>query len=263
MMFGAEVENAATTSGRCKVSKLFWLQGTGNQNLEDRFPTSGGDSFIYVRDVKFYSRRRFVMKKYCSWFVFAALFLFFFIPAKATAQDREGQTFTCESRHNRFQSCPISDPQSEVVLVEELGGARCIRGETWGNDANGIWVDRGCRARFQIKPRRDNGPAWWSSARGRRQRGRPGSGACFFKNVNFTGEYFCSPRGSNISQVPLDDEITSIQIYGRASVTIYKDPNFSGPEATTDRSIPDLHRWRMPNNPNLNWDNRISSARVD
>ena len=81
--------------------------------------------------------------------------------------------------------------------------------------------------------------------------------------MNFTGDYFCSGRGSNIPQVQLDDEITSIQIYGRATVTIYKDPNFSGPQATTDRSIPDLHRWQMPNNPNLNWDNRISSARVD
>ena len=148
--------------------------------------------------------------------------------------------------------------------MEQLGGARCIRGETWGNDANGIWVDRGCRARFQVNPRREEGgPAWWNSGQGGRQHGQPRSGACFFKNVNFTGDYFCRERGSNIPQVKLDDEITSIQIFGRATVTIYKDPNFSGPQATTDRSIPDLHRWQMPNNPNLNWDNRISSARID
>ncbi len=204
------------------------------------------------------------MKRIYSWLVFSTFFLCFFIPARAAGQDRQSQSFICESRHNRFQSCPISDPRSEVVLVEELRGARCIRGETWGNDGNGIWVDRGCRARFQVNARRENGgPAWWNSGQGGRQRGRPGSGACFFKNMNFTGDYFCSGRGSNIPQVQLDDEITSIQIYGRATVTIYKDPNFSGPQATTDRSIPDLHRWQMPNNPNLNWDNRISSARVD
>jgi len=63
--------------------------------------------------------------------------------------------------------------------------------------------------------------------------------------------------------VPLDDEISSIQVYGRASVTIYKDPGFSGPQATTQQSIPDLHQWRMPSNPNLNWDNRISSVRLE
>lgn len=204
------------------------------------------------------------MKALYSWFLVSAFFLCFFTPAKATAQDRHGQSFTCESRHNRFQSCPVPDPHSEVVLVEQLGGARCIRGETWGNDANGIWVNRGCRARFQVNPRREEGgPAWWNSGQGGNQHGRPRSGACFYKNVNFTGDYFCRERGSNIPQVKLDDEITSVQIFGRATVTIYKDPNFSGPQATTDRSIPDLHRWQMPNNPNLNWDNRISSARID
>jgi len=204
------------------------------------------------------------MKALYSWSLVFAFFLCFFTPAKAAAQDRHGQSFTCESHHNRFQSCPVPDSHSEVVLLEEFGRTRCIRGETWGNDANGIWVDRGCRARFQVNPRREEGgPAWWNSGQGGHQHGRPRSGACFFKNVNFTGDYFCSDRGSNIPQVKLDDEITSIQIFGRATVTIYKDPNFSGPQATTDQSIPDLHRWQMPNNPNLNWDNRISSARID
>jgi hypothetical protein len=204
------------------------------------------------------------MKTCYSWLVVSAAILFFLAPTKAAAQDRQGQTFTCESRHNRFQSCRIPDPHSEIALVEEFGRVRCIRGETWGNDANGIWVDRGCRARFQVNPRREEGgPAWWNSGQGGHQHGRPRSGACFFKNVNFTGDYFCRERGANIPQVKLDDEITSVQIFGRATVTIYKDPNFSGPQATTDRSIPDLHRWQMPNNPNLNWDNRISSARID
>jgi hypothetical protein len=123
-------------------------------------------------------------------------------------------------------------------------------------------VDKGCRARFEVKPGRDDGPEWWHSG-SRGPSNRPRSGACFFKNVNFTGDYFCSDRGANIRQVRLDDEISSIQVFGHANVTIYKDPNFSGPQATTDRSISDLHQWRMPNNPNLNWDNRISSARID
>lgn len=203
------------------------------------------------------------MKKLGTCFLLAAFFLCFFSVVKTNAQDRREQTLTCESRHNRYQSCAISDPQSEVVMVEEFGRARCVRGETWGNDANGIWVDRGCRARFQVNPRRDNGPSWWHSRQGRQRRGQSGSGACFYKNTNFTGEYFCRAQGSNIPQVPLDDEITSIQVYGSATVTIFKDPNFSGAEATTNQSIADLHQWRMPNNPNLNWDNRISSARID
>jgi Protein of unknown function (DUF3011)/Peptidase inhibitor family I36 len=203
------------------------------------------------------------MRKSCICFLFVAVIICLLTPAKASAQGRRSQILTCESHHHRVQYCSIPDPRSEVVLLKQLGGARCVRGETWGNDGNGIWVDKGCRAQFEIRPRHDDGPAWWNSGRGHRQPDRTGSGACFYKNANFTGDYFCSARGSNIRQVRLDDEITSIQIYGRARVTFYKDPNFSGPQATTDRSISDLHHWRMPNNPNLNWDNRISSARID
>jgi hypothetical protein len=205
------------------------------------------------------------MKRACLCFVFFALLFCLFLPAKAVPQYDQVQTIVCESHHGRVQYCPLPDPRSRVVLVEELGSdhdGRCVRGETWGNDSKGIWVDKGCKARFEVKPGRDDGPEWWHSG-SQGPSNRPHSGACFFKNVNFTGEYFCSERGANIRQVRLDDEISSIQILGRATVTFYKDPNFSGPQATTDRSISDLHHWRMPNNPNLNWDNRISSARID
>lgn len=204
------------------------------------------------------------MKKplFCS--LLFALLCCLFVPAKAAAQRDQVQSIVCESHHGRVQYCPLPDPQARVALVEELGNRKCVRGETWGNDSKGIWVDRGCKARFEVRLEREHehGPGWWNSGP-RGQSNRPRSGVCFYKNVNFTGDYFCRDRGSNIPQVPLDDEITSIQIIGRATVTIYKDPGFSGPQATTDQSIPDLHRWRMPNNPNLNWDNRISSARID
>jgi Protein of unknown function (DUF3011)/Peptidase inhibitor family I36 len=202
------------------------------------------------------------MKRSCFGFVLLAFLVCLFVPPKASAQHSEVQTIVCESHHHKVQFCPIPDPRSSVVMVEQLGDAQCVRGETWGNDAKGIWVDRGCRARFEVRVGPEHDPGWWNSG-SHGPSNRPHSGACFFKNVNFTGEYFCSERGSNIPQVRLDDEISSIQILGHATVTIYKDPRFSGPQATTDRSIPDLHHWRMPNNPNLNWDNRISSARID
>lgn len=204
------------------------------------------------------------MKKSGFGFLFFVVLSCLFVPARAAAQRGDVQTIICESHRGRAEYCPVADPRGRVTLVEQLGRAECVRGESWGNDYKGIWVDRGCKARFEVRSRRDDddGPGWWNSGP-RGPSNRPRSGACFFKNVNFTGEYFCSERGSNIRQVPLDDEISSIQIFGRARVTIYKDPGFNGPQATTDRSIPDLHRWRMPNNPNLNWDNRVSSAQID
>jgi hypothetical protein len=203
------------------------------------------------------------MKKNTLLFLVVMFLVCLFIPAPAAAQyNQSGNIITCESRHHRIQYCPLSDPRSIVVLVQQVGNERCVRGETWGNDGRGIWVDRGCKAQFRVDPP-GSGPGWWSSGPGQRAYGRPKSGACFYKNTDFRGEYFCRERGAHLPQVPLDDEISSIQIYGRVTITIYKDPNFSGPQAATRESVPDLHRWRMPNNPNLNWDNRISSARLD
>ena len=203
------------------------------------------------------------MKKHLPLFLFAILVVCLFRPATTGAQyGQRENTITCESRHHRLQYCPLDDPRAVVVLVQQFGREQCVRGETWGNDQKGIWVDKGCRAQFRIEPRGD-GPGWWSSGRGRRPEGLPRSGACFFKDPNFRGDYFCRERGAHVPQVPLDDEISSIQIYGRVYVTIYKDPYFNGPQATTNESVPDLHQWRMPNNPNLNWDNRISSVHLD
>ncbi len=36
-------------------------------------------------------------------------------------------------------------------MVRQRSHSRCEEGRTWGSDANGIWVDRGCRAEFQVR----------------------------------------------------------------------------------------------------------------
>jgi hypothetical protein len=36
-------------------------------------------------------------------------------------------------------------------MVQQLSGSPCQQGSTWGYDNGGIWVDRGCRATFQIR----------------------------------------------------------------------------------------------------------------
>jgi len=35
-------------------------------------------------------------------------------------------------------------------LMRQLGGSPCQEGSTWGYDSRGIWVDRGCRAEFDL-----------------------------------------------------------------------------------------------------------------
>jgi hypothetical protein len=35
-------------------------------------------------------------------------------------------------------------------LVRQRSGSPCIEGRTWGRDRSGVWVDRGCRADFEV-----------------------------------------------------------------------------------------------------------------
>jgi Protein of unknown function (DUF3011) len=37
-----------------------------------------------------------------------------------------------------------------VRLVRQRSDTDCILGRTWGYDPRGIWVDRGCRADFEV-----------------------------------------------------------------------------------------------------------------
>jgi len=38
----------------------------------------------------------------------------------------------------------------DVRLQKNLSDTRCVRNDNWGIDRRGIWVDRGCAARFTI-----------------------------------------------------------------------------------------------------------------
>jgi hypothetical protein len=52
----------------------------------------------------------------------------------------------CASNDGRFARCQV--PWPDAVLVQQASRARCERGQTWGFDRYGIWVDRGCRGQF-------------------------------------------------------------------------------------------------------------------
>jgi len=86
--------------------------------------------------------------------------------------------------------------------------------------------------------------------------GFPRDGVCFFKDVNFEGEYFCVRAGDNFGSMPsgMNDRISSIRIFGRAEVTVFKDVRFEGRSSRFDRDISDLRRE--------GWNDLISSLRV-
>jgi hypothetical protein len=59
------------------------------------------------------------------------------------------QTFYCESGDMRRHWCS-EGLSGEVRLVRQRSNSPCIQGQTWGRDRGGVWVDRGCRADFQV-----------------------------------------------------------------------------------------------------------------
>lgn len=56
---------------------------------------------------------------------------------------------TCESQNNALNRCS-ADTYWGVTLARQISDRTCIRGRTWGYDANGIWVTGGCRAEFVV-----------------------------------------------------------------------------------------------------------------
>jgi hypothetical protein len=77
--------------------------------------------------------------------------------------DRDGgfppgtRMLTCESRDRLRRFCGISVERG-VSLVRQLSASRCEYGQSWGWDADGIWVDAGCRAEFAVDPLEPSGP---------------------------------------------------------------------------------------------------------
>lgn len=58
-------------------------------------------------------------------------------------------TITCSSNNGQRVHCN-ADTRGGVRLVRQISGSPCNQGSTWGYDSRGVWVDRGCRADFEV-----------------------------------------------------------------------------------------------------------------
>jgi len=58
----------------------------------------------------------------------------------------------CSSDLGTRQGCPV-DTRGGVKLVRQVSESACRLGYSWGYDRDGVWVDHGCRAEFQIGSR--------------------------------------------------------------------------------------------------------------
>lgn len=72
-------------------------------------------------------------------------------------------------------------------------------------------------------------------------------------------------RGSSFKAMPggFDNAISSIKLYGRVTVVIYKNANFQSDNASFSSSVPGLAAWRLPSDRSRNWNNKISSVQVN
>lgn len=84
----------------------------------------------------------------------------------------------------------------------------------------------------------------------------PRAGACFYQNANFGGDYFCVQVDDAYDVMPegLNDRISSIRVFGDASVVVYRDPNFRG---RSTRFSDDIDNLQFEN-----WNDAISSLEV-
>ena len=92
----------------------------------------------------------------------------------------------------------------------------------------------------------------------------PRNGACFYKDANFSGSFFCLRAGERQRSMPpgFNDRISSIQIFGPVRVRVYNDDNFGGNSERIDRNVRNLARVRLAPVPSKNWNDRISSIAV-
>ncbi|MEO6911479.1 MAG: DUF3011 domain-containing protein [Edaphobacter sp.] len=64
----------------------------------------------------------------------------------------QAQIITCSSNDGRRNYCALPNGinRNRVGMTRQISGSACIQNQTWGVDRRGLWVDRGCRAEFQV-----------------------------------------------------------------------------------------------------------------
>ncbi|HXT68140.1 MAG TPA: peptidase inhibitor family I36 protein [Vicinamibacterales bacterium] len=183
---------------------------------------------------------------------------------------RTGVCFYADINYGGRYFC--TNTNTEDPLVEMNDGISSIR--VFGNAEVTVYQDRDFQGRSQTfvsdvnDLRRDNWNDTISSVRVQPQGGAggwanrwgrpatPANGACFYDNVNFTGQYFCSRQGESVQMVPegTNDRISSIRLFGNAELVVYRDRDFGGVSEWFDVSEPDLRE--------SGWNDTISSYQI-
>jgi Peptidase inhibitor family I36 len=93
----------------------------------------------------------------------------------------------------------------------------------------------------------------------RRDRAR-GDQVCVYKDINYQGPEQCYGVGEVSNLAALRKSISSIRVYGRATVTVYENTEFRGRSAQFTSDVSDLGRQMMAGN--TAWSDHIDSLRI-
>jgi hypothetical protein len=74
---------------------------------------------------------------------------------------------------------------------------------------------------------------------------QPRDGVCFYMDEDYRGNRLCVNAGESQRNVGdrYNDQISSIQVFGRAQVVVYENDNFSGASRTFTGDVPNLRDW--------------------
>jgi hypothetical protein len=89
------------------------------------------------------------------------------------------------------------------------------------------------------------------------------AGICVYEDANYRGRSQCWNVGSQQTDLAQagrwSDKISSIRVFGRTAVEIYRDHEFNGEHLTIDGDVPDLARVGSSYG---NWNDSISSLKI-
>jgi len=84
---------------------------------------------------------------------------------------------------------------------------------------------------------------------------------CVYKDINYQGAEQCYSAGDEINSLGAQSKsISSIRVYGRATVTVFENTSFRGHSAEFTSDVADLGRRTMSGN--TTWSDHIDSLRI-
>jgi len=84
----------------------------------------------------------------------------------------------------------------------------------------------------------------------------PQAGACFYRDADYRGDFFCVSAGDDVPVLPdgMNDQISSIKTFGKIEVTIFQNGRFRGRSERFDSDVRNLR--------GTGWNDQLSSMRV-